>query len=80
MGAGAPGSSDSLARRFPDGFYWGVATASYQVESAWDADGKGVSIWDTYVHTPGKIKNDENGDLANDHYHRCEEDSRWTRR
>ena len=37
-------------------------------------DGKGPSIWDTYAHTPGNIKNDENGDVANDHYHRYEED------
>jgi beta-glucosidase len=61
-------------RTFPDGFYWGVATSSYQVEGAWDEDGKGVSIWDTYAHTPGKIENDDNGDVANDHYHRYEED------
>jgi beta-glucosidase len=51
-----------------------VATSSYQIEGAWDADGKGVSIWDTYAHTPGNIANDENGDVANDHYHRYRED------
>ncbi|HKE74043.1 MAG TPA: GH1 family beta-glucosidase [Acidimicrobiales bacterium] len=61
-------------RTFPDGFHWGVATASYQVEGAWDEDGKGVSIWDTYAHTPGNIRNDDTGDVANDHYHRYRED------
>lgn len=60
--------------RFPDGFYWGTATSAYQIEGAWNEDGKGPSIWDTYAHTPGKIENDDTGDVANDHYHRYEED------
>jgi beta-glucosidase len=70
MNAVATESPTSVGRRFPDGFYWGVATSSYQIEGAWDEDGKGVSIWDTFAHMSGMIKNDENGDVANDHYHR----------
>jgi hypothetical protein len=60
--------------RFPDGFYWGSATSSYQIENAWNEDGKGPLIWDTYAHTPGKISNNDTGDVANDHYHRYNED------
>ena len=64
----------SAAREFPTDFYWGVATSSYQIEGAWNEDGKGPSIWDTFAHTPGKIKNDDTGDVANDHYHLYKED------
>jgi beta-glucosidase len=56
-------SPTSVARRFPDGFHWGVATASYQVEGAWDEDGKGESIWDRCAHTPGNIANGDTGDV-----------------
>jgi|SRR5579875_61333 len=60
--------------RFPEQFLWGTATASYQVEGAVDEDGRGMSIWDTFAHTPGKIFHDDNGDVACDHYHRFADD------
>jgi len=59
---------------FPRGFVWGAATASYQIEGAWNEDGKGKSIWDTFAHTRGKVQNEENGDVACDHYHRFADD------
>ncbi|MFX1280935.1 MAG: GH1 family beta-glucosidase [Promethearchaeota archaeon] len=60
--------------RFPTGFLWGTATASYQIEGAWNEDGKGESIWDMVSHKPGKIRNGDTGDIACDHYHRYKED------
>src|SRR6516165_5080103 len=60
--------------QFPKDFLWGSATAAYQVEGAWKADGKGVSIWDTYAHTVGKIKGAATGDVACDSYYRYKED------
>ena len=53
---------------------WGAATASYQIEGATDADGRGESIWDRFSHTPGRIRGGDNGDVACDHYHRYRED------
>lgn len=70
---GNPDYRDS-GLRFPDGFVFGSATASYQVEGAANEDGRGPSIWDTFSHTPGKIWNGDTGDVAADHYHRLEED------
>jgi beta-glucosidase len=59
---------------FPEAFLWGVASSAYQVEGAWNTDGKGESIWDRFSHTPGNVKNGETGDVACDHYHRYTED------
>ncbi|MBY0307764.1 MAG: family 1 glycosylhydrolase [Phycisphaerales bacterium] len=75
---------------FPSDFVWGAATSAYQVEGAWDADGKGPSNWDDFCHngvpagivgnipgqvyTPGNIHQNQTGDVAADHYHRYRED------
>ncbi|WP_169581913.1 MULTISPECIES: GH1 family beta-glucosidase [Microbacterium] len=59
---------------FPPGFTFGSATASYQVEGAFDEDGRGPSIWDTFSKTPGKVWNGDTGDVACDHYHRVDAD------
>lgn len=64
----------STSRRFPDGFLWGSATASYQVEGAVHEDGRGTSIWDTFSHTPGKTHGGDTGDVADDHFHRFKTD------
>ncbi len=59
---------------FPKDFIWGVAASAYQIEGAWNEDGRGVSIWDTFSHIPGKVVNNENGDVTAGHYHRWKED------
>ncbi len=59
---------------FPEGFLWGAATASFQIEGATTADGRGRSIWDTFAETPGTILGGDTGDPADDHYHRYAED------
>ena len=61
-------------RDFPAGFTFGVATSSYQIEGAYQADGRGPSIWDTFARQPGRIADGSTGDVACDHYHRWETD------
>ena len=64
-----PATANNSGRDFPQGFIWGTATASYQIEGAVKEDGRGPSIWDTFSHTPGKVANNATGDIANNHYH-----------
>ena len=66
--------AESGGLRFPKGFLWGSATASYQVEGAVNEDGRGPSIWDTFSHTPGKTDKGDTGDVADDHFHLYKED------
>ena len=70
--AGEPTSAGP--RSFPQGFLWGSATASYQVEGAVHEGGRGTTIWDTFAHTPGKVNNGDTGDVADDFYHRYKSD------
>lgn len=69
------GSGTTTSRRgFPDGFLWGVATAAYQIEGGARDGGRGPSIWDTFSHTPGKVRRGDTGDIACDAYNRLESD------
>jgi beta-glucosidase len=58
----------------PADFLFGTATAAYQIEGGYNEGGRGMSIWDTYARTPGKTRNGDSGDIANDHFHRWESD------
>ncbi|CAM4509965.1 beta-glucosidase [Paenibacillus endophyticus] len=62
--------------QFPKDFKWGTATAAYQIEGAFDEEGRSASIWDTFAKTPGKVLNGDNGDVACDSYHRVDDDIR----
>ena len=75
LGGALPGLARAQASRagvadvFPQGFLWGSATASYQVEGGVNEGGRGASVWDTFSHTPGKVANGDTGDVADDFYH-----------
>lgn len=59
---------------FSEEFIWGAAAAAYQIEGAYNEDGKGLNIWDVHSKVPGNVKHMENGNVACDHYHRYKED------
>ena len=73
MNPGVSGVADR-SRRFPEDFLWGVATASYQIEGAALEGGRGPSIWDTFSHSPGKVRRGDTGDIACDAYHHLDAD------
>lgn len=60
--------------QFPENFVWGTGTSAYQIEGAWNEDGKSPSIWDEWAHHAGKVKLGHTGDIACDHYHRYRQD------
>lgn len=77
----APASAQTASRAtpkddlsFPPDFLWGCATAAYQIEGAVKEDGRGLTNWDVFSHTPGKVANGDTGDVACDSYHRYPED------
>ncbi len=59
---------------FGSNFVWGVATGAYQIEGAWDTDGKGPSVWDVFSHKNGKIHDRANGDISCNFYHKYTDD------
>jgi beta-glucosidase len=71
---GAVALTEIEGAHFPSDFLWGMASAAYQVEGAWNLDGKGESNWDRFSHTVGKVKGGTAGDVACDQYHRYKED------
>ena len=60
---------DTGPLQFPEGFLWGAAVSAYQVEGSPLADGAGPSIWHRFTHTPGRVAEGDNGDVACD-FHR----------
>ena len=61
-------------KQFPEGFLWGSATSAYQIEGAHAKDGKGPSIWDSFVTIPNRVHKGDTGNDGIDHYHKYKED------
>ena len=59
---------------FPPDFLWGVSTSAFQIEGAWDRDGKGLSVWDVFSRRRGAVIDGTTADHAADHYSRWYED------
>ena len=66
--------TETSALRFPEGFLWGAATSSFQIEGAVHQDGRGASIWDTQCHHTDLVESGHTGDVAADHYNRWADD------
>lgn len=69
-----PANTQPAPRAFPKEFHFGAATSAYQIEGAVHADGRGLSMWDSFAHNSGRIADGSTGDVACDHYHRMESD------
>jgi beta-glucosidase len=67
---GIPVAEVETELRFPAGFWWGAATAAFQIEGAVAEDGRTPSIWDTFAATPGRIERGDRADVATGHFHR----------
>ena len=67
---------EMLYDKFPEGFLWGAATSSYQVEGGWNDGGKGLNNWDVWTQDPdsGHVSDKTNGQVAADSYHKYKED------
>ncbi len=63
-----------MVLKFPEDFILGAATSAYQIEGAWDEDGKGENIWDRFVRQPYRVMSGDRGDISADHYHHMPED------
>jgi beta-glucosidase len=71
-----PAVTTAADLRFPADFWWGAATAAYQIEGAVTEGGRTPSIWDTFAATPGKVAGGDSGARATEHYHRYRDDVR----